>query len=96
MCCQGLGSAGWAAACPVGGRRSRAAPLHPCTPQPNPSRHHLGEAAACLGRYPRVAAELELGCEELRGAARALGRVTGAIDTEQVLDQLFAEFCIGK
>lgn len=61
-----------------------------------PSRHHLGEAAACLGRYPGVARELELGCEELRGAARALGRVTGAIDTEQVLDSIFSEFCIGK
>lgn len=41
-------------------------------------------------------AELEVACEELRGAARALGRVTGAIDTEQVLDSVFAHFCIGK
>jgi tRNA modification GTPase len=40
--------------------------------------------------------QLELQCEELRAAARALGRVTGAIDPEQVLDSLFSEFCIGK
>ena len=63
---------------------------------PTARRHHLAEAAACLARYSAVAAEFELGCEELRAAARALGRVTGAIDTEQVLDSIFSEFCIGK
>jgi tRNA modification GTPase len=40
--------------------------------------------------------QLEVACEELRVAARALGRVTGAIDTEAVLDSIFSEFCIGK
>lgn len=40
--------------------------------------------------------EIELACEELRAAARALGRVVGAIDTEEVLSSLFSEFCIGK
>jgi tRNA modification GTPase len=40
--------------------------------------------------------QLEVACEELRAAARALGRVTGAIDTEAVLDSIFTEFCIGK
>ncbi|EFN51868.1 hypothetical protein CHLNCDRAFT_8246, partial [Chlorella variabilis] len=39
---------------------------------------------------------LEVQCEEVRAAARALGRVTGAIDTAMVLDSLFCEFCIGK
>lgn len=38
----------------------------------------------------------ELLAEDLRVAARALGRITGRIDIEDVLDQLFAEFCIGK
>lgn len=40
--------------------------------------------------------ELELAAEDLRAAAAALGRVTGAIGTEAVLDSLFSEFCIGK
>ena len=40
--------------------------------------------------------QVEIAAEELRSAARALGRVTGAIDTEAVLDSLFAEYCIGK
>ncbi|MCC7259520.1 MAG: tRNA uridine-5-carboxymethylaminomethyl(34) synthesis GTPase MnmE [Alphaproteobacteria bacterium] len=38
----------------------------------------------------------ELQAESLRLAARDLGRVTGRIDVEDVLDQLFASFCIGK
>lgn len=40
--------------------------------------------------------ELEIAAEDLRAAAASLGRVTGAIGTEAVLDSLFAEFCIGK
>jgi tRNA modification GTPase len=34
--------------------------------------------------------------EELRQAAQALGRLTGRIDVEDVLDVLFRDFCIGK
>lgn len=40
--------------------------------------------------------ELELRAEDLRIAARALGRVTGEIDVEDVLDRIFGDFCIGK
>jgi tRNA modification GTPase len=40
--------------------------------------------------------EPELMAENLRLAARALGRVSGRIDVEDVLDRLFREFCIGK
>ncbi|MBB3770567.1 tRNA modification GTPase [Angulomicrobium tetraedrale] len=38
----------------------------------------------------------ELLAEELRLAARALGRMTGVIGVEDVLDVVFREFCIGK
>lgn len=38
----------------------------------------------------------ELRAEDLRQAANALGRLTGRIDPEQVLDQVFGRFCIGK
>lgn len=38
----------------------------------------------------------ELGAEELRHAARALGRLTGRIDAEEVLGAIFGSFCIGK
>jgi len=38
----------------------------------------------------------ELKAEELRIAARHLGRLTGLIDVEEVLGAIFSEFCIGK
>lgn len=41
-------------------------------------------------------AEIELLAEELRLAARALGRLTGRIDVEDILDVIFRDFCIGK
>ena len=34
--------------------------------------------------------------EELRLAARSLGRLTGRVDVEDVLDVIFRDFCIGK
>lgn len=39
---------------------------------------------------------LELRAEELRLAADSLGRITGAIDVEDLLDTIFSQFCIGK
>lgn len=59
-------------------------------------RQHVGDCIAALLRYEGAALTLDIAAEELRAAARALGRVTGAIDTEDVLDSLFSEFCIGK
>ena len=38
----------------------------------------------------------ELIVEDLRLAARSLGRITGAIDAEDLLDTIFSSFCIGK
>jgi tRNA modification GTPase len=49
----------------------------------------LVESAA---RSPRE----EVIAEELRQATSALGRLTGRIDVEDVLDKIFREFCIGK
>lgn len=73
--------------------RARCPLPHPCAP----CRHHLSEAVAALQRYEASAgSQLEVACEELRAAARALGRVTGAVDTEEVLGRIFEEFCIGK
>jgi tRNA modification GTPase len=38
----------------------------------------------------------ELRAESLRAAVRALGRITGQVGVEAVLDAVFAQFCIGK
>lgn len=51
---------------------------------------HL-EAAAAEGRVP-----LEVRAEDIRLAAKALGRLTGEIDAEDVLGAIFSRFCIGK
>jgi tRNA modification GTPase len=40
--------------------------------------------------------ETELRAEDLRRAAGALGRLTGRVDVEEVLDRVFSRFCIGK
>lgn len=40
--------------------------------------------------------ESELAAEQLRIALRALGRITGAVDLEELLDVVFRDFCIGK
>ncbi len=40
--------------------------------------------------------ELELKAEDLRLAARAIGRITGRIETDELLDVIFQDFCIGK
>lgn len=40
--------------------------------------------------------DVVLGAEELRHAASDLGRITGRVDVEEVLDVVFREFCIGK
>lgn len=38
----------------------------------------------------------ELAAEDVRLAARALGRITGRVDVEHILDEIFSQFCIGK
>lgn len=40
--------------------------------------------------------DLELRADDLRRAADRLGRITGAVDAEDLLDVIFSQFCIGK
>ena len=58
-------------------------------------RNALEQCAFALARFAE-AREPELAAEDLRAAARALGRITGRVDVEDVLDAIFAGFCIGK
>jgi tRNA modification GTPase len=56
----------------------------------------LEEALAHLRRARAMLETAELAAEDLRLAARALGRVAGRIGAEDILDVIFASFCIGK
>lgn len=52
---------------------------------------------AALSDFLALAAgDVELRAEDLRRAAQALGRITGRVDVEDVLDHIFGRFCIGK
>jgi len=44
----------------------------------------------------RRAAAVELVAEDIRLAARELGRISGRVDVEDLLDVVFRDFCIGK
>jgi tRNA modification GTPase len=58
-------------------------------------REALADAHAALARFAKAPA-LDIAAEDLRIAARALGRITGRVDVEDLLDVIFREFCIGK
>jgi tRNA modification GTPase len=65
------------------------------------ARHREGLAAcaaslARAGEAVRAERAAELVAEDLRLAARALGRITGRVDVEDLLDVIFRDFCIGK
>ena len=61
-------------------------------------RRALEEVLAALRRAQAadVAQREDLLAEELHIAARALGRLTGRVDVEDILDVIFRDFCIGK
>lgn len=46
--------------------------------------------------YSNNALPLELRAENLRHASQYLGRITGDVDVEDILDVVFSQFCIGK
>ena len=61
-------------------------------------RRALEEAVAALDRalVQDPSGQEELIAEELRAAATTLGRLTGRVDVEDILDVIFRDFCIGK
>ncbi len=59
-------------------------------------RRHLTDCQDHMRQFLERRSDIELRAEDLRLAADALGRITGRIDPEDVLDQVFRRFCIGK
>ncbi|RAI44076.1 tRNA uridine-5-carboxymethylaminomethyl(34) synthesis GTPase MnmE [Rhodoplanes roseus] len=63
------------------------------------ARHRAGldDTVAALDRaLAEGPGREEIVAEELRLAARALGRLVGRVDVEDILDVIFRDFCIGK
>lgn len=60
-------------------------------------RAHLEDAKGALQAFLDGAEDdIELRAEDLRRATASLGRITGRVDAEDVLDRIFSSFCIGK
>jgi tRNA modification GTPase len=61
-------------------------------------RRALSETVSYLDRAltQSVSGSEELIAEDLRSAATTLGRLTGRVDVEDILDVIFRDFCIGK
>lgn len=64
-------------------------------------RHHAalaraGEALAQAKGSAATAMAHEFVAVDVRAAADALGEITGAITTDEILEQIFSTFCVGK
>ncbi|NXK70966.1 GTPB3 GTPase, partial [Sylvietta virens] len=75
------------------------------SPSLTQSRHsrHLGACAEALARFVRGDSgdsgdigDVAVAAEQLRVARRELGRITGHVGAEEVLDIIFRDFCVGK
>ncbi|MEQ9518932.1 MAG: tRNA uridine-5-carboxymethylaminomethyl(34) synthesis GTPase MnmE [Parvibaculum sp.] len=62
-------------------------------------RSEIATCRECLARGLTLLGnegDLSLAAEEFRRSVRAIGRVTGVVDVEDLLDVVFRDFCIGK
>ena len=69
-------------------------------------RDNLNKCLTCLKNYLQKTSEIgrdssyegdyALYAEELRRACKHIGNITGHVCTEQILDVIFRDFCIGK
>ncbi|KAF8592688.1 tRNA modification GTPase TrmE [Ramaria rubella] len=63
----------------------------------NRHRVHLQNAVLFLDTFLRTSGEeIVVAAEELRYASQEIGKITGRVGVEDVLDTVFREFCIGK
>lgn len=79
--------------------KNRLAVLFGDSPRPYLTRtRHRSALEACVDNLTRAdqAPAPELMAEDVRLAMRDLGRITGRVDVEDLLDIIFRDFCIGK
>ena len=81
----------------IGNRATKALGVAGSGPALTRQRHRQA-LKDCLAALERAcsASKIDLLAEDLRLAQRALGRIAGHVDVEDLLDRIFSEFCIGK
>jgi tRNA modification GTPase len=62
------------------------------------SQRHRAHVNAAIENIERAlsGAQIDMIAEDVRLAMRELGRITGRVDVEDLLDMIFKDFCIGK
>lgn len=58
-------------------------------------KESLAECLENLSRF-NLQKEIELSAEDVRLACRAIGKITGQVEVDEILDKIFSSFCIGK
>ncbi len=58
-------------------------------------REVLNDVFKHLERF-NLKKSIELAAEDIRMAAREIGKITGRIEVDEILDKIFGSFCIGK
>lgn len=61
-------------------------------------RRYKESLEECLENLQRfnLQKEIELSAEDIRLACRAIGKITGRVEVDEILDKIFSSFCIGK
>nr|XP_034177917.1 tRNA modification GTPase GTPBP3, mitochondrial isoform X3 [Osmia lignaria] len=63
-------------------------------------RNHLSHVIKYLEKYLKRTKlpnyDMAISLQDIRGAAREFGKITGSISNEEILDVIFQNFCIGK
>jgi tRNA modification GTPase len=78
--------------------RSAATLMHEGGAPPLTRARHREALVECQSSLARALAapEIALAAEDVRLAMRALGRITGTVRIDELLDIIFRDFCIGK
>lgn len=58
-------------------------------------RQALEECCSLLNEFS-LDKEIELSAEDIRLACRAIGKITGVVEVDEILNNIFGSFCIGK
>ncbi len=60
-------------------------------------RTHLSVSVQSLKQYQHLAcSDIVLAAQQLHIALRQIGKITGQVSSEEILDVIFRDFCIGK